>query len=530
MKNREIAAAWTYHDSTKHSYQSIRTNPHYLDWEIQPIPFKVFPKIEPMALDQHLLSSGMPALEAIATTAADPESSADLTCQTLAEIFFLSAGITKRRSYPGGEMLFRAAACTGALYHIDLYLVCGDLADLEAGVYHFSPHDFALRRMRQGDYRGVVVGAAAAEPSLLKARAILISASTFWRNAWKYQSRAYRHCYWDNGTILANLLAAAAARRVYARVVLGFRDTSVSELLGLDSQREAALSLVALGNTGSEGAPLSCAFEPLELETVPLSKREVEYPAIRAMHEASFLDSEEEVIGWRREAKGGGMKDEDANQTQDGARNDEAGNAGRTFCLQPANDEEMPQDRFEEVILRRGSTRQFSREAIALAQLSTMLDRATRGVVADVLNPKELLNDVYLIVNAVDGLPPGSYVYGRASRALELLKDGNFRREAGHLGLDQAIPADCSVDVYFLTDLHRVLERFGNRGYRAAQLEASIMAGKLYVAAYAQRLGASGLTFFDDDVVEFFSPHAAGKSVMFLIALGKSAFASQRVA
>jgi hypothetical protein len=49
------------------------------------------------------------------------------------------------------------------------------------------------------------------------------------------------------------------------------------------------------------------------------------------------------------------------------------------------------------------------------------------------------------------------------------------------------------------------------------------MGGKLYLAAYAQRLGASGLTFFDDDVTEFFSPHAAGKSVMFLVAVGKSA-------
>jgi hypothetical protein len=77
--------------------------------------------------------------------------------------------------------------------------------------------------------------------------------------------------------------------------------------------------------------------------------------------------------------------------------------------------------------------------------------------------------------------------------------------------------------VFFLTDLNKVLERFGNRGYRAAQLEASVIAGKLYIAAYAQRLGASGLTFFDDDVTEFFSPHAAGKSVMFLLALGKSA-------
>ena len=70
--------------------------------------------------------------------------------------------------------------------------------------------------------------------------------------------------------------------------------------------------------------------------------------------------------------------------------------------------------------------------------------------------------------------------------------------------------------------MKRALERFGNRGYRAAQLEAAIMGGKLYLAAYAQRLGASGLTFFDDDVTEFFSPDAAGKSVMFLIALGKS--------
>ncbi len=48
------------------------------------------------------------------------------------------------------------------------------------------------------------------------------------------------------------------------------------------------------------------------------------------------------------------------------------------------------------------------------------------------------------------------------------------------------------------------------------------MGGKLYLAAYAQRLGASGLKFFDDDVIEFVSPHAAGMSLMFLIAPGES--------
>jgi SagB-type dehydrogenase family enzyme len=152
-----------------------------------------------------------------------------------------------------------------------------------------------------------------------------------------------------------------------------------------------------------------------------------------------------------------------------------------------------------------------------------MLDRATSGLTTDFLGAEDTLNDLYLIVHAVEGLPSGAYVFRRQQRALELLKPGDFRRDAGYLGLGQEIPADCSVNIYFMSDMLRVLEHFGNRGYRAAQIEAAIMGGRIYLSAYAQRLGASGLTFFDDDVTEFFSPDAAGKSVMFLIAVGKSA-------
>src|SRR5437016_13523917 len=108
----------------------------------------------------------MSALEAISNSDASLRDQVVPSIQILAEILFLSAGITKRRSYPGGEMLFRAAACTGALYHIDLYLVCGDLPDLGAGVYHFSPQEFALRRLRQGDYRGGCVCAGGHEAEI----------------------------------------------------------------------------------------------------------------------------------------------------------------------------------------------------------------------------------------------------------------------------------------------------------------------------------------------------------------------------
>jgi len=187
----------------------------------------------------------------------------------------------------------------------------------------------------------------------------------------------------------------------------------------------------------------------------------------------------------------------------------------------------MPRDPIEQVILRRGSSRQFARTPISLTQLSTMLDRATRGIPADFLNPfGSQLNHLYLIVHAVEGLESGAYVFHRDHRdsgALECLKQGNFRNEAGYLGLEQQLPADAAVDIFFMADLRPIFDRFGNRGYRAVQLEAGILGGKLYLAAYAQRLGATGLTFYDDDVTRFFSPHAEGKSAIFLVAVGKSA-------
>jgi len=514
MKNRDVQAAWDYHNGTKHSYESIRRNPHSLDWENQPIPFKIYSKLEPIPLPHDLSFGQMSALRAIATCEAAAERAVIPSLQTLAEILYLAAGITKRKKYPGGEMLFRAAACTGALYHIDLYVVCGDLPDLGAGVYHFSPHDFALRKLRAGDYRGVLVRASANEPAIANAPLIIISASTYWRNAWKYQSRAYRHCYWDSGTILANLLAAAAVRHVPAKVVVGFQDGLINDLLSLDPKREGALTLTALGSAAVASQSLPAKVEPLVFETVPLSRKEIDYPAIRTMHEASVLESEAEVSEWRKQASASPSPPGGVPLSLE---------SERTISLQPFGDDEGPQDTLAEVIRRRGSTREFSPEAVSFRQFSTMLDRATRAIGSDFGGPLGAkLNDLYIIVNAVEDLAAGAYVFHPEQGALELLKTGDFRREAGYLGLGQEIPADCSANLYFLSDLHGVLGRFGNRGYRAAQLDASIAGGRLYLAAYAQHLGASGLTFFDDDVTEFFSPHGVGKSVMFLIALGKS--------
>ncbi len=509
--NRKLEAAWAYHDATKHSYESVREHAHFLDWDNQPLPFKIYPTLEPMRLPDAVRQTGVAALSAIAESVpAQTNAAPDL--EAVAQLLYLSAAITRKRSHAGGEIYFRAAACTGALYEVELYLVCGELANLQAGVYHFAPAEFGLRRLRAGDYRGVLLEATGGEPAIAHAPLTIACTCTYWRNAWKYQARTYRHFGWDNGTLLANMLAVATALGLPAKVVCGFVDESVNRLLDVDTQREVAFSLVALGHEAGLPPQSAAGISPLGLETVPLSRREIDYPLMREMHAASSLDSAEEAETWRSSVPMADSPPVAGPIVQFAA-----------VPLQPSSDAEMPRDPIEQVILRRGSSRKFMRSAISLAQLSTMLNRAARSVPADFLDPPGTqLNELYLIVHAVEGLASGAYVFHRDGGSLECLKQGNFRTQAGYLGLEQELPADAAVDIFFLADLRPILQRFGNRGYRAVQLEAGILGGRLYLGAYAQRLGATGLTFYDDDVIRFFSPHAEGKSAIFLVAVGNS--------
>ena len=514
MANRDIAAARAYHNATKHSYSSVRASGHRLDWDNRPLPFKVYPHLEAIRLPQEFPPLRLPALEAIARLEAE-RATAIPDLSGLAQLLYLSAGITRRRRYPGGEIYFRAASHTGAMYAIELYAVCGDLPGLPAGVYHFGPGDFALRRLRAGDWRDVLAQASGGEAATAHAPVVIVSTGTYWRNAWKYQSRTYRHFGWDNGTLLANLLAAATASDWPARVVLGFADEPVNALLGLDTEREVALSLVPVGYLEAPAPEITASLPPIAHETVPLSKREVDYPAMREMHAATVLRTGAQAAAWRA-----------APAPQAITAPPQAGTAssGAAHPLAPPDEVPAPHDGIHQVILRRGSTRSFATRPISLAQLSTVLRAATQGVPADFLDPPHaLLNDVYLIAHAVEGLPSGAYVLQRDTWVLQPLKAGAFRAEAGYLGLEQQLPADASVAIYYLADLEAICERFGNRGYRAVQLEAGILGGKVYLAAYAQHLGATGLTFYDDDVIDFFAPHAAGKSAIFHMAVGRSA-------
>jgi SagB-type dehydrogenase family enzyme len=153
----------------------------------------------------------------------------------------LGAGVVRSRAYGPDVYHFRAYSSAGALYPVEVYV-----AD-ERGVAHYHPLEGTLRRLHGEDVRR----------ALPPGEVVLVLTGILWRSAWKYGARAYRHLFWDAGTLLANLLALAAAEGLEARLVTGFVDADVNRLVGADGEREAALALLALSETGMSRGDMS---------------------------------------------------------------------------------------------------------------------------------------------------------------------------------------------------------------------------------------------------------------------------------
>ena len=533
MNNKEIQHALDYHEATKHSEVSIMASRHYLDYDNRPMPFKTYLKQPRYPLTNNFPS---PNLESI-TSIVDVEQSANSSptqCEKsvsivdISEILFFAAGITRVLRYSYGTYFMRAASATGALYPIESYVVCGDITpDLKAGVYHFGPADFSLTQLRIGDYRHALASTALAEreyDTILTSPLSIIFSSFAWRNAWKYQARSYRHWFWDCGVIVANLLATTASMKLPTKLIMGYVDDIVDRLLCLETLKEASIVIAPIGigscpksdSKGNSNIQKEITELPIP-KILPLSQRgEIDYPEIWNMNQNSKILDREEVESWISK-----QQLEQRNQNLDIENNAEPILDRKDMSSDTGTPTKMT---IGEVILRRGSTRRFdNHSSIPLSTLYSILDSSTRGVPMDVFTNEGVRSsviDTYFIANNVAGLEPGAYFFNRNLKAFDLLKRNASRQISGYLCLDQSLFSDASAVMFLMADLHKVLDDLGNRGYRVAQLEAGIIAGKIYLSSYAHSIGASGTTFFDDAVTEFFGPHAANKSTMIAMGVG----------
>lgn len=479
-----------YHEGTRHTPESVRRRARGLDFANQPALFKRYRGIaaEPLPAPRPQ-DVTMPTLDALARSSGLGGDGL-LDRQALSTLLFLMAGV-----HPARGPRFRTYASAGALYPIEVYVITAGVDDLAPGVWHYDPLEHALRRLREGDLRAALAEATAT-PAVEHARVALALTGIPWRTAWKYEARGYRHLWWDAGMMLANLLAVADAMDVPCDIVVGFVDRDVDEFLGIDGAREFSLAVASL----SSGArsPLAARIEQIHPAIEPYSHREERDPEIEGAHRAASFTSVGEVRAWQARL----------------AERHEPPRVEPDVELPPLAPERASRDPTGTVILRRGSSRRLTRKPVPAEELTMLLTRSTAALSGDmtdgVLVP-------FVVANAVTGLPAGSYRF-IPGRGFQRRREGELRAEAGFACLEQRLAADAATVLVLAADLDGVFAAFGARGYRVAQLQGGIMAGRFTLAAYAQCLGASGITFYDDVLAELVD--APGWSPMLAVVVG----------
>jgi len=443
--------ALTFHRLTRHGSPVDRwrlVDFRSLDPANRPAPFKRYVGLEARPLTRDLRATGGGGVDEA----------------ELARLLFFSAGVTRvtNSSVLDTRTYFRATMSAGNLHPVELYVVGGGTAAVAAGVHHYDPLGHALTPLREGDFGGTSI----------------VLTGIPWRTAWKYGERGYRHLYWDAGAMVANLLAVADADGVATRVVLGFADDEIAHLLGVDGTTELPLAIVMVGDE----APQWSAVDDVALAVQPISPHPIEFPLIAETHRAGVL-TRGDVVAWRDAAAGLGVP-----------------TAGATAPDGP---------RIEEVILRRGSTRIMRRETAPRELLTRGLAAAAGPVTGDFVGNGRTLLEHNVAVHGVEGVPPGAYSWRADRRDLQALHLGDYRDETELLTLRQPLGGDSAYTAFHCADLTAVVGTLGARGYRAAQFEAGIAAGRLSLAAFALGQGATGLTFFDEAVSQFFGTHSA---------------------
>jgi SagB-type dehydrogenase family enzyme len=551
--NDDILYSINYHEMTKHSESSIMKSNYYLDWSNRPKPFKVYKDLSSFPLPMDFPHPTLNAITAVSylssdnelynnkTQFASPSSSIEdvskiITLSDLSSMLFYSCGITRIMRFNSVDYYMRAASATGALYPIETYVVTKGLgSELHAGVYHFNPGEFSLTAIHKGDYRNLLGSIAGNNINVTTSPISLIFTSYAWRNAWKYQSRSYRHWFWDAGVIVSNLLAVTGSMHLKPRLIMGFLDDQSNRFLGLEDEKEASILIAAIdvnplkNNANQEQYTMQDTMQEQLLQekvldssapkVYPLSLEEIDYPEIWKAYASSKLSDRSQLFRWINHKRG-----EAADEL------DKKDNSNPSILKQyflPKSFVEINGPNIGNTILKRGSTRQFLRLPISFLTLSNILLNSTRGIPMDYKNDSDSFIDLYLVVNSVDGLEKGGYFFNPRNNSIDLLKYSPGHDISGHLCLDQSLFANASVVIFIMTNLKHVLTVLGNRGYRTVQMEAGIIAGKIYLLSYASGLGASGSTFYDNEVIEFFSPHAKQKETLIAIGVGIPSYQSK---
>ncbi|MEU4427454.1 hypothetical protein AB0F81_43090 [Actinoplanes sp. NPDC024001] len=395
-----------------------------------PPPVKAYPDgLDVLALPRELPD---PQVSATAVLAGIGAPAQPLDAAQLGRVLFLGAGVVRTGERNGRRILYRAAGSAGARFPLEVYVSARGVSGVADAVYWYDPERHALVRIA---------------PAAAGSVTTLIVTGVPWRTGWRYAERGWRHLYWDAGTVLAQLSAAADSAGLAPRLRSLFPDAAVRDLVGADGVHEYPLALLSIGDSDSDGdgEPAIGPAGPATPGRLP----EVELPLCTAAQRAGERDR-----------------------------------LGAPWPDAPALPEAPPSASLDEVVRRRGSQRRMDRSRTLTPDLLRWpMAAAMRGVRVP----------HWVAVHGVDDVTPGLY---RWPDLAQPLRAAELRDELLRVCLDQALAADAAYVVIAATPLAGL----DDRSYRDAQLAAGLVEGRLHLAAYALGASASGMTFLDSEV------------------------------
>ena len=453
---------FVYHEATKHTVEKIYSSRHVLDWNNMPDPFRHYEGVPLLDLPADPDAPRVSMLDILrGGIGHTPHSGIDM----LSQLFFYSASVSASKLVPasGYRYALRVNPSSGNLHPTEFHVTWR-----QEGMFHYRPSSHMLEHRGIGDFsRGY-------EYSILLT-------SIAWREAWKYQARAYRYCLLDAGHAAESLILCARALGLNTSTVVDFSDDELATEFGLSPDEWPMLFI----HLGDEFQAIDTRREFLGGKPNQLSVEQVTYPLIGAIHSAT---KGRPAPSWEEPRQGEGYI--------------------------PLLDDAQSDARFGDVVRRRRSALDFvgGKRTISFSQFSTLLDVATRNLD---------LVQLYVYVHRVDGLAPGVYRHWASSATLELIHESDERVMAAALSLSQDLAGNSCVTFSMVADLARAARMFGNRGYRYAHFEAGRVGQRLYLAATAMGFGATGIgAFYDDQVHQHLGIRPEDGQVIYHFACG----------
>jgi SagB-type dehydrogenase family enzyme len=411
------------------------------------------------------------------------------TLSDVAELCHYAAGVTRRDAAAG--LFLRAAASSGALYPVDLYVVARTVRGLESGVYYYEPHEHALIRVSSAFES---VPEALVEPNVARGASLaFVAAVTFDRTVVKYNVRSFRYVALDTGHLVANLSLVASALGFGCRLETAFDDERLGRAMSLDPENEGAL-LVAVCKRPPAPEDDGNRTEPAALPPI-LPERIDEVELTRLSYRLTSFRLTGESL--RRSPL-----PPPARSTIDG------------IVVPPVAPARL--DLFETIRTRR-SFREFSDKPLRLSDLSAVLGDATRSLPP--LRGSRLV-DLHLLVKNVDGLEPGAYRFDPERAVLEPRARGDRSSVIQSAALSQEVLGRAAVVLaWTLAGAAGTID--GVRDYRAANLEAGLGGELAYLSATARGLGLCGVGAFYDAEVDVLLEHGSSRPrTLYLQGLG----------